>query len=56
MSLKHIVGDFVSGVEMPLVHSWYVYALFLFYCLFYVAFKYGKIDSIAGKSIIVVLF
>lgn len=55
-SLSRIVDDFITGVEMPLIHSWYVYALFLFYLFFFVAFKYVKINnSLKGKLLILVL-
>jgi peptidoglycan/LPS O-acetylase OafA/YrhL len=49
--LKRIVDDFITGVEMPLVHSWYVYALFLFYFIFYFVFKNLKINRSIGCKI-----
>ena len=47
-----IVSNLKNGV-MPLIHSWYVYALFIFYLLFYAVFKFApknttRIMIIAG--------
>lgn len=41
-SIKKILIDLASGIETPLIHSWYVYALFLFYLLYYIVFKYNN--------------
>lgn len=55
-SWSRIADDFITGVEMPLVHSWYVYALFFFYLFFFIVFKYVNINnSIKGKLLILIL-
>lgn len=41
-SFEKILIDLASGIETPLIHSWYVYALFLFYLLYYIVFKYNN--------------
>lgn len=45
-NIEKILIDIASGIEMPLIHSWYVYALFLFYLLFYIVFKYNNSSNI----------
>ena len=41
-SFEKILIDLASGIETPLIHSWYVYALFLFYILYYIVLKYNN--------------
>ena len=41
-SFEKILIDLASGMETPLIHSWYVYALSLFYILYYIVFKYNN--------------
>lgn len=41
-SFEKILIDLASGIETPLIHSWYVYALSLFYILYYIVFKYNN--------------
>jgi len=41
-SIEKILIDLASGKETPLIHSWYVYALFLFYILYYIVLKYNN--------------
>lgn len=40
--LNRMIEQYVDGSETALVHSWYVYALFLFYILYYLVFQFVK--------------
>lgn len=50
-SFSTLIDNFISGREMPLVHSWFVYALFLFYMLFFVFFNSENSIGIKGRCI-----
>lgn len=54
-NIEKILIDLASGIEMPLIHSWYVYALFLFYLLFFIVFKYNTSTKIWSGLILTLL-
>lgn len=54
-NIEKILIDLASGIEMPLIHSWYVYALFLFYLLFFIVFKYNNCTKIWSGLILTLL-
>lgn len=54
-NIEKILIDLASGIEMPLIHSWYVYALFLFYLLFFIVFKYNNGTKIWSGLILTLL-
>lgn len=41
-NFSRIIEQYIDGSETALVHSWYVYALFLFYILYYLVFQFVK--------------
>ena len=52
-SMDRIIDGYITGKEAPLMHSWYVYALFVFYLIYYLAFHKDRSQSTVEKCLVI---